>query len=127
VKSVLYDAGALIAADRGNKRVLQKHDTWLRSGIAAFVPTTVVAQVWRSPRQVKLARVLDGCHSVDLDIEQARAVGRLLALSSTHDVVDGSVVVAAMRLRPVAVVTSDREDLIHLATAAGVALPIVDV
>lgn len=127
MSTVLYDAGALIAAERRNKRLLAMHETWLKSGFTAFVPTPVIAQAWRSPRQVGLTRVLNGCRAWPLDLEQALEVGKLLAASETSDVVDGAVVVAATRLRPIAVVTSDRDDLTHLGRTLRLPLPIVDV
>jgi len=127
VTSVLYDTGALIAADRGDSRVLRMHRGWLRSGLSIFIPTAVLAQAWRSPRQAQLAQLVSSCHDWPFDPSQARQVGELLAAAGTSDVVDGSVVVAALRLRPAAVVTGDRSDLTRLAKVARIALPIVDV
>lgn len=125
--SVLYDAGALIAADRGDIRLQGLHRKWVTAGYPVYVPTSVLAQVWRSPRQVRLAQLLATCRDWPLDPTQAREVGELLAASGTSDVVDGAVVIAAKRLRPAAVVTADRGDLTRLGRAARVALPIVDV
>ena len=127
MRSVLYDAGALIAAERNNVRFTALHRGWLRAGLTPFVPPAVLAQVWRSPRQAQLSRLIAGCQPCAMDFDQARAVGQLLATAQTHDVVDASVVVAARQLRPVAVVTSDRSDLQHLAQAIGLSLPIVDI
>jgi hypothetical protein len=62
-----------------------------------------------------------------MGFDEAREVGVLLAAAGTADVVDAAVVVAAQHLRPVAVVTSDRGDLEHLARAIGIHLPIVDI
>jgi hypothetical protein len=127
VTSVLYDAGALIAADRGDARVLGMHRGWLRSGLSIYIPTAVLAQAWRSSRQARLAHLLSSCHDWPFDPSQARQVGELLAAAGTSDVIDGSVVIAAVRLRPAAVVTADRGDLSRLAKVARIALPIVDV
>lgn len=91
------------------------------------MPPAVLAQVWRSARQVQLARLVTGCRPHPITFEQARAVGELLAATGTTDVVDAAVVVAARQLRPVAVVTSDRRDLERLGRAAGLALPIIDI
>ena len=127
MRTVLYDAGALIAAERNDVRFAGLHRGWLRAGIIPFVPPAVLAQVWRGPRQVQLSRVIAGCRAHTMDFEQARAIGQLIAAAGTHDVVDAAVVVAARELRPVAVVTSDRGDLEHLAQAVGIALPIIDI
>lgn len=127
MRCVLYDAGALAAAERNDVRFVSLHRGWLRAGLTPFVPPAVLAQVWRSGRQAQLSRLMAGCRPHVMGFEEARAVGVLLAASGTTDVVDAAVVVAAERLCPVAVVTSDRGDLKRLARAAGVALPIIDV
>ncbi len=127
MRSVLYDAGALIAAERNNVRFAGLHRGWLRAGVTPFVPPAVLAQVWRSPRQAQLARLVAGCRAYPMGFEDARAVGVLLAQAGTSDVVDAAVVVAAGQLGPLAVVTSDRGDLEHLARAAGLSLPILDI
>jgi hypothetical protein len=124
---VLYDAGALIAADRGNTRFLALHRAWLRGGVTPYVPPAVVAQVWRSSRQVDLARLLIGCRACTLDFDPARRVGELLAIAGTSDVVDAEVIAAAELLHPLAVVTSDRADLAHLADAARLEVKLVEV
>lgn len=124
---VVYDAGALIAADRNDVRFLALHRGWIRGGVVPVLAPSVLAQVWRSPRQVQLARVVNGCRPHTLDLHGAREVGELLAASRTTDVVDAAVVVACRGLAPVAVVTSDRGDLTRLADAIGVRLPVVDV
>lgn len=74
-----------------------------------------MAQVWRSPRQVRLARLLRSpdITIVALDGESARAVGSLLASSNTADTVDGHVALVA-RGSDSAVVTSDPDDLRRL-------------
>jgi hypothetical protein len=56
------------------------------------------------------------------DEDMAQAVGRLLALSGTADVVDAAVVVVALG-HGCAVLTSDPGDLAKLAGAAGVRVP----
>lgn len=127
MRSVLYDAGALVAAERNNVRFAALHRGWLRAGLIPFVPPAVLAQVWRSSRQVQLSRVITGCRPHVMDFDQARAVGQLLAAAGTLDVVDAAVVIAAGQLRPAAVVTSDRADLEHLAQTLGLSLPIVDI
>jgi hypothetical protein len=71
------DAGALIALDRGEARVLHLLDRARALGAALEIPAGVVAQVWRGGRQARLARFLaaDGVLVVGLDAETARAIG----------------------------------------------------
>jgi rRNA-processing protein FCF1 len=128
VRTVVYDSGALLAAERGNARFVALHRRWLQAGITPVVPTVVLAQVWRTgPRQAMLARLLAGCRPHPLTVAAARSIGEFLSTSDTRDIVDASVIVTAQEMRPVAVVTSDREDLEHLAQAIGIGLTIVDV
>ncbi len=107
------DAGALIALDRDDRRVLV---LLARAGeIAAnvTVPATALAQVVRAPqRQVRLARLLrqPTTDVVVLDRVDAINVGRLLAASGTSDIVDAHVVICARRRRQT-VATSDPDDL----------------
>jgi hypothetical protein len=123
----VYDAGALIAADRGDRRFLALHRAWLRGGVTPYAPPAVVAQVWRSPRQANLARLLIGCRASTMDFDQARAIGLLLAAAGTSDIVDGAVIAAAEALRPLAIVTSDAADLAHLADTAGLVVNLIEV
>lgn len=116
---VTYDAGALIAADRGERRMWARHQAFLTSRVVPTVPAGVVAQTWRGGgRQALLSRMLVGCDVQPLDNEQARQVGSLAAKTITTDIVDASVVEGALR-RVDLVISSDRGDLEAIATAAG--------
>lgn len=116
---VTYDAGALIAADRGERRMWARHRAFLTSRVVPTVPAGVVAQTWRGGgRQALLSRMLVGCDVQPLDNEQARQVGSLAAKTITTDIVDASVVECALR-RVDLVISSDRGDLEAIATAAG--------
>jgi hypothetical protein len=121
---IVYDSGALIAADRGNRLALRQHDKYLAQGISPRVPAGVLAQVWRGGPQPELSRVLDGCVVEDLDEPRARAVGALCAVAESSDVVDGSVVMLA-ELLGAAIVTSDADDLRRLVAALGADIPLI--
>lgn len=123
---VVYDAGALVAADRNDRRPWAEHRVRLEMGIVPAVPSPVVGQVSRSPKQVQLRRLLAGCEVVDFTEEDAHAAGRLLAASRRTDVVDAAVVVLAIR-RHADVVTGDRGGLAKLTAAAKARLRFVDV
>ena len=65
---ITYDTGALIAADRGERRMWARHRTLLARREVPTVPAPVVAQSWRGGgRQVLLARLLAGCQVEVLD------------------------------------------------------------
>jgi len=107
------DAGALIAFERLDPRVLRLLQRARDAGLSVEIPAPVVAQAWRGgPRQALLARLLasDGVETIPMDAVAARAVGELCAASSATDVVDGHVAWHAFRRR-LAVVTSDPDDI----------------
>ena len=52
---ITYDAGALIAAERGDVRVGGIHADALRRGVSPTVPAGVLAQVWRGNVDVAAA------------------------------------------------------------------------
>src|SRR6516225_9438835 len=86
---ITYDAGALIAADRAERRIWARHRALLALREVPTVPAPVVARSWRGGgRQALLARLLAGCDVEALDDGQARAVGSLAARADTTDIVD---------------------------------------
>jgi hypothetical protein len=69
---VTYDTGALIAADRSERRMWARHRALLARREVPTVPAPVVVQSWRgSPRQAQLARFLAGCYVETLDEDRA--------------------------------------------------------
>lgn len=115
---IIYDAGALVAAERNVRPLWALHDAALRRDVSPLVPAGVLAQVWRGGPQANLSRLLAGCTVTTLDESLARAVGTLCGQAQTSDVVDASVVVLA-RVMASPVVTGDAADLRALAGAAG--------
>ena len=115
---IIYDAGALVAAERSVRPLWALHDAALRRDVSPLVPAGVLAQVWRGGPQANLSRLLAGCTVTPLDESLARSVGTLCGQARTSDVVDASVVVLA-RVLAAPVVTGDAADLRALAGAAG--------
>ena len=94
MRGVTFDAGALIAAERGD-----------------------VARVWRNgAKQARLAFVLRGCHVEDLTYTRARRVGELCAKVGAADTTDAAVVLTAAD-RGEEILTSDPDDLTRIAAA----------
>jgi hypothetical protein len=117
--AVTYDTGALIAADRGERRMWTRHQALLGLRELPTAPAAVVAQGWRGgPRQALLAKLLAGCHVEALDHDRARLVGALAARAKTADIVDAAVVEGALRRYDV-VISSDPKDLQSIASVAG--------
>jgi|SRR5579871_533822 len=110
---ITLDTGALIALDRGDKRMIALLDQSLRQRRTFRVPSGVVGQAWRDGRvQVMLARFLrsDEVEIIPLDDELARACGELCGTTNTSDIIDASVVIVANERRD-PIVTSDPHDL----------------
>lgn len=117
---ITLDAGALIALDRGDKRMIALLHQALAQGYAFRVPSGVVGQAWRNGRvQVTLARFLrsEEVEIIPLDEQLARSCGELCGATNTADVIDASVVILARGRRDV-IVTSDPRDLRRLDPAA---------
>ena len=125
--SLVLDAGALIAVERGDRETIAliKHE--LLEGRAPLTHGAIVGQVWRggSGRQVNLARLLPGIEIVALDEAVGRRAGVLLGRARLQDVVDAALVLLAVDGD--VLVTSDAADLEPLAAAAGLHVDIVPV
>ena len=113
---ITLDAGALIALDRGNKRMIALLDQALKQRRRFRIPSGVVAQAWRDGSvQVSLARFLraDEVEIVPLDEQLSRSCGELCGATDSLDVIDASVVLIA-RERGDIIVTRDPDDLRRL-------------
>lgn len=121
---VTYDTGALVAADRNDRRMWALHAGFLAEEIAPTVPTPVLAEAWRGgARQASLARFLGLCEIEVLSIDQARAVGTLAGKSGHDDIVDVTVVEGAIR-RHDAIITSNHTHVRKIADAVRARLTI---
>jgi hypothetical protein len=121
---VTYDTGALIAAERNDRRMWALHVAFLGEGIVPTVPAPVLAEAWRGgSRQASLARLLNGCAVEPLDEPIARAVGGLAGRAGHDDIVDVAVVEGAARRRD-AIVSSNYAHIRKIAAAAHVQLRI---
>lgn len=114
MSTIVYDAGALIAAESGAERMWALHSRVLARGVQPVVPATVLAEVWRGGRrQHRLGQFMQSCDVEGLSEEFARAAGVLLSVAA-HGVVDASVVECALR-RASPCVTANRSHLVALA------------
>lgn len=114
---IVYDAGALIAAERGDRRFWRMHGSALDRREIPIVPAPVIAQVRRSAADWRLAKLLAECRVAVLDRPAAELAGALLGLARRDDVVDAHVVVTCLAIGAHCV-TSDLKDIEHLADAA---------
>ena len=114
---VTFDAGGLIAIERGDPAVRALARVLADEGIPVIVPAPVVAEVWRggAGRQARLAQFLGGgltrghVQVADMDLQVAKEVG-LLLLRAPMSVTDATVCRSALLHRGT-VVTSDPDDI----------------
>jgi hypothetical protein len=125
--SLILDAGAFVAVERGDRDVVALIK---RERLADRSPLThggVVAQVWRggSGRQAEVARVLPGVDVKSLDELLGKRAGVLLGQSGGADAIDAAIVCLATDGDEI--LTSDVGDLRGLAEAAGVHIELIPV
>jgi predicted nucleic acid-binding protein len=124
MKGFTYDSGALIAAERHDRRMWQIHQRALMRKEAPTVPAVVLAEVYRG-KQPNLERFLDGCKIEPMTEVLARTAGLTLGRSKmVVGAVDAAVVEGALR-RGDLVVTSDPKHIEALAAALGRKIGIV--
>ena len=93
MNGITYDTGALVAAERNDRRMWALHAGYLAEGVVPVVPAAVLAEAWHGgARQARLVQLLAMCEVDDLDETRARAVGVLAAATRRENVVDVSVV-----------------------------------
>ena len=118
------DTGALIAAERNDRRMWALHAGFHAEEVVPTVPAPVLAEAWRGgSRQASLARFLALCAIEPLTEQQAKAVGALAGRADHDDIVDVTVVEGAARRRD-AIVTPNNTHMSQIAHAARARLTI---
>jgi hypothetical protein len=116
---LVLDAGAFVAFEKGDRRVLTRVAAARRLEMELVTSSPVIAQVWRDGRRQVLLSRLIAAVKVDAPTElAARRAGELLAKTKTHDAVDA--LVAGCARDGDTVLTSDPHDLEALLDAAGI-------
>jgi hypothetical protein len=96
VAAVVFDTGALIAIDRGDRRVGALLHVAARDQVDVVTSCACVSEAWRDPgRQARLARALAGVIERSLDPAAARASGVLLGRARASDIADAAVALLA--------------------------------
>lgn len=116
MSGITFDAGGLIALDKGDRRVLALLARAAARQLRVTIPATALAQAIRRPAsQARLARLVrqPTTDLVALDGPDATTTGLLLAITRTSDIVDAHVVICARRAEQL-VITSDAGDLRRL-------------
>ena len=113
MSNLCLDAGALVALERNDRALWGALKLASSKGAEVLVPSTALAQVWRSSKsQVLLGRALGHCVVAGFD-PLARAVGELCGRARTSDVCDAHVALVAARSADV-LYTSDPADMRRL-------------
>ncbi len=124
--TLLLDAGAFIAVERADRRVMALLAREHRADRLPLTHGGVVGQVWRGDaRQARVARLLSATAIISLDEALGRAAGALLARSGGHDVIDAAIV--ALARDGDEILTSDAGDLAALAVASATHAELVEV
>lgn len=125
--SLILDAGAFIAVEKGNRDVVALIK---RERIRHRAPLThggVVAQVWRGGRgrQVPLSRLLQGTEVRPLDGSLGKSAGSLLGKTGGTDVIGAALICMAEDGDDI--LTADTDDLLNLARQAGVHVELIPI
>jgi hypothetical protein len=118
VSGIVYDTGALVVAERRHRGLwaLHEHEQSLAGGVRPIVPVVVLAQAWRGAPHANLSRLLRGCLVTPDTEDLGKVAGTICRRAGTSDVIDALVVATTLRLHAL-VVTSDPDDLQHLASS----------
>ena len=122
---LVYDSGALIAAEHDDKRLWLVHQRALQRSVVPIVPAVVLAES-AHPTMRNLRRLLEGCEVEPLGVKPALGAAALRHATVNGTVVDAVVVESALR-RQAAVLTSDRHDVEALAASVNRKINVIDI
>lgn len=125
--TLVLDAGAFAAVERGDRDVVAMIVRERRRGRAPVTHGGVIGQIWRggTGRQANVARLVAGTDVRPIDGALGKRAGMLLARAGKHDVIDAAVVLLAEH--DDVILTSDADGLEALAAAAQVHVELVEV
>jgi hypothetical protein len=115
---LVLDAGAFPAVERNDRTMMARLRVTHLHRLDLRTAAIVIGQVWRDTdgRQARLARLLRAVDVRPVDEQMGRAAGVLLARAGTADPIDATVVLVAGNGDRI--ITSDPDDIRHLAATA---------
>lgn len=125
--TMILDAGALVAIERGDRSMIALVKTELAAGRPPMTHGGVIGQVWRggAGRQAPLASGLVGLDIRAIDDDLGRRAGVLLGRARRSDVIDAALVLLAEDGDTI--YTADPADLTALAIAADRVVELIEV
>jgi hypothetical protein len=125
VSALVLDAGAFIAVDRNDRAMIARLRIAQLHGLELRTSAIVVAQVWRNSggKQAGLAKLLRAVDVRSIDEQMGRDAGVLLAKARKDDPIDATVVLVSRAGDRI--LTSDPDDIGHLASSSGKRVAIV--
>jgi hypothetical protein len=115
-RSLILDAGALIALSRGDRTVRKILEAAQEADADVVAPSVVVAQTIRGgPGDASINQLLRVVRVSFVGKRLAIAAGTLLGRAQLSDAVDGLVMAEAIRSGPSVLLTSDPDDMARLA------------
>jgi hypothetical protein len=124
--TLVLDAGALIAIERGEARLVALIKREVTAGRPMRTHAGVVGQVWRGGgRQARLARALDSFDVRSIDDDLGRKAGVLIGRAQSADVIDAALVLIAEDGDEI--LTADHTDLNDLIAVSGRLVDLVEI
>ena len=125
--SLILDAGAFTAVERGDREVIALVKWERLAGRAPLTHVGVVGEIWRGGAEAhaRVALLLAGLDISPLDEALGKRAGVLLGRSGRTDAIDSALVCLASDGDEL--LTSDPADLHDLARAAGVHIDLIPV
>jgi hypothetical protein len=98
IDGLVYDTGALIAADRSDRRMWAIHQRALTRGVRPLIPAGCLVGVWQRGRRVNMKRLFAGCAVEPLSNDAAKRAGELRAqVQGGASAIDATVAELAVR------------------------------
>jgi predicted nucleic acid-binding protein len=110
---IALDTGLLIAVERRSLAAQKVLDTAAGDGDDLLVSAMVLAEVWRDPPSVLIARTLSGCRIEPVDARLAWAAGA--AVGATGAGASDAIIAASAARAGAPLVTTDIDDMRRLA------------
>ena len=125
---ITLDTGAIIALEKGKRRILSVVSVAIAHDIPIYIPATALAEFWREPSKAMRSLLAD-CTVLPMTSREAEALGTVLGRLGRRAgplFVDASVALFAALYAPV-LYTADPDDLSEICTRTGLNVRVLGV